>query len=1428
MADTRDPAASLSPAKRALLQKKLRESEGRQEATEAIAIIGMGCRFPGGASSPETFWQNLLAGVDAITPVPPDRWDNDAFCDPRMATPGELAMRWGGFVGNAGQFDPAFFGISPREAIRMDPQQRMLLEVAWETLEDAGVQAEGLRGTSTGVFIGVQSQSIDYYYLQLADIDTVEFQTNTGGAHSIIANRLSYFLDLRGPSFTVDTACSSSLVALHLACQSLRLRECNLAFAGGTNLIAAPETSIAYTKLGFMAPDGRCKTFDSRANGFVRGEGCGVILLKRLSDARKDHDPVIAVIRGTAVNQDGTTNGLTAPNGLSQQAVIRTALHSAGLEPSQIGYVETHGTGTILGDPIEVEALASVLAAESIDRGPCYLGAVKTNIGHLESAAGIAGIIKAALCLRHQLIPPNLHFGELNPHILLDGTRLRIPTDAREWVAKNGPRFAGVSSFGFGGTNAHAILEEAPAMSAREVSEEAPPWRSLTISAHSRKALTDVARAHIAFLQGEQSQKLSPRDISYTACLRRSHLSTRAVVVGRTHQEWADGLQQLCEGAEGALPAPGRPGLAVGDSAGRPQIVFVFSGQGPQWYAMGRELFAEEPVYRQMIERCASLLAPLAAKAPNGPWDLVAELKAAEDASRLDMTEIAQPAVFALQAALLELWKSWGVHPDCIIGHSLGEIAAAYAAGILQLEDAIRVVYHRGRVMQRAAGKGRMAAVGLSAEQASREIKGFEKSLLIGAFNSPNSVVLSGESDALQEVLASIGARGIFNRMLPGDFAFHSPVMEPYRAELAEALDGIKVEPPRVPIVSTVTGLPAAQGDYGPEYWGRNIREPVRFSDAVQKAVESGGRVFLEIGPHPVLGLPLSQCLHEVEKAIVLPSLRRESPERATMLTVLGNLHAWGYPIDWRRFFPEEGRCVSLPHYPWQHSLFWIERRATEGKSPLSWMGRKGEAEGEAPGPVAADVGRYEVQWIQRDRAGLAHQEARTEKQGRTGWLVFADHNDMGEAFAEEIRRRRETCILVRYGDGNLLETQPGCYRMSTNPGDDTRGLVNAVTASTEVDEWNVVYFWGLDAKDPVETDLVVSRVQRQLGCDCALRLAQTMQEGHGEKRVRLWFVTRGAQPVQNQKPLFMQAPLWGLGRTLAFEMPDVWGGVADLDPEEDPQRSSETLLEEILSPDDEDQVAFRKGARLVPRLCLLLTQDQGQKASLCDHDGAYLVTGAPDGLGIRVALWLAEQGAGHLVVVGAAGEGLESDRAAGTLRTIEKLGARIRIVTGDPADHATLAAVFDEFGRTVPPLRGIVQAAGGMDPVSAAGIDESLIARTFHQRAEAALLLHSLSQGIDLDFFVLFSSASAIMGSRDLAHFGAANHFVDVLAHRRRAQGLPALSVNWGWWPEAGTAEALAAYYPRIGLNPISSERAFNELAALLRIGCTDRLEGF
>ncbi|MGI9181140.1 MAG: type I polyketide synthase, partial [Longimicrobiaceae bacterium] len=849
MATNGDDLPQLQRALQALQQMRARLEALQQARSEPIAVVGMACRFPGGAGSPEAFWRLLVEARDGITEVPADRWDAAALYDPEVEAPGKMATRWGGFIEEVDRFDPAFFGIAPREAAQMDPQQRLLLEVGWEALESAGESLQCLRGSATGVFVGVHSHSSDYGLLQMRELEDVGTYTSTGTAHSIVANRLSYWLDLRGPSLAVDTACSSSLVAAHLAVQSLRARECDLALAGGVNLLLTPEVTVALSRMRMMAADGRCKTFDAAADGFVRGEGCGVIVLKRLSDALAGNDPILAVIAGSATNQDGATNGLTAPSGLAQREVVRRALADGKVDPARVTFVETHGTGTALGDPIEVEALAEVLGRSG--DAPCLLGAVKSNLGHLEGAAGIAGLIKAVLALRHETIPPNLHFREPNPHLTLAGTRFAIPTAPRPWPAGT-ERHVGVSSFGFGGTNAHLVLREytltprppLPHAGEAENSVTTRP-QPLVISGHTPEALDAFARSYRELLAGEA---LPLADVCYTAAARRSHHPHRLAAVGDTPEEMAGALAAYLAGDRCDAAARGHA-----DPDARRRLVFVFSGQGSQWPGMGRSLLEQELVFREKLAACDALLRPLAG------WSLLAELAAPAERSRLDETEVTQPVLFAMQVALAELWRSRGIVPDAVVGHSAGEVAAAHVAGALDLEQAIRVIHHRGRVMQPASGAGRMAAVGLSRSGAEAFLAD-RAGVSLAAVNGPSSAVLSGEVEAVEAAVAELTERGVFARVLPVSLASHSVQMEPLSIELVRSLASLSPQAPAIPLYSTVTGRRARLPDFDAGYWGRNLRDPVLFLPAIAAATEAGGTDFLEIAPHPILRTPLEQC----------------------------------------------------------------------------------------------------------------------------------------------------------------------------------------------------------------------------------------------------------------------------------------------------------------------------------------------------------------------------------------------------------------------------------------------------------------------------------------------------------------------------------------------------------------------------------------
>lgn len=700
----------------------------------AVAIVGIGCRFPGGANTPEQFWTLLRNGVDAITEMPPGRFDAEAVFDSELGKPGKLYTRWGGFLDAIDQFDPLFFGIAPREAQHIDPQQRLLLEVVWEALEDGGLVPDRLAGTRTGVFVGISSHDYSDIQAQPGNRHLIDAHSNSGGTASMAANRISYQFDFRGPSLAVDTACSSSLTAVHLACQSLASGDCDLAIVGGVNALLSPEPTIGFCKASMLAPDGRCKTFDARADGYVRSEGAGAVILKPLARAIDDHDPIYAVIRGAAVNQDGRTPGMSVPSMAAQAEMIQSALRTAGIVPSAVQYVEAHGTGTRVGDPIEATALGNVFAAGRAEDAPCLVGSVKTNIGHLEAASGIAGLIKTALALKHRRIPPSLHFREPNPSIAFAELRLRVPTILESWPSTPGPAIAGVNSFGFGGTNAHVILQEPPASATAPCGTADSDPCILTISAQSPEALRCLADQYRDLLLGDNAFSL--RDLCYTAAARRSHLDYRLAVVASSREGFLDRLNGYLSGEQRADIAVGRRTRSK-----KSKVAFIFPGMGPQWWGMGRELLQDEPVFRHVLEECDRLLRPLA------HWSLLDELTADEAASHVGDPYLAHVANFAIQIALAELWRSWGIIPDAVIGHSSGEMAASCVAGALDLPDAVRLAFHRGRLQQRTSGTGVMLAAGVSHDAALALISGCEDRVSVAAVNSPNSVTLSGTAD---------------------------------------------------------------------------------------------------------------------------------------------------------------------------------------------------------------------------------------------------------------------------------------------------------------------------------------------------------------------------------------------------------------------------------------------------------------------------------------------------------------------------------------------------------------------------------------------------------------------------------------------------------------------------------------------------------
>jgi acyl transferase domain-containing protein/acyl-CoA synthetase (AMP-forming)/AMP-acid ligase II/acyl carrier protein/GNAT superfamily N-acetyltransferase len=891
---------------------------------EPVALVGIGCRFPGARSKAE-FWNLLCEGRDSVTEVPADRWDAAGFYDPDSTVPGKMTTRWGGFVADLDQFEPLFFGISPREAVHLDPRQRLILEAAWEALEDAGIASDKLAGSQTGVFISTLGS--DYGNLMFDDVSRIEAFSGAGAADSILANRLSYFLDLKGPSLSLDTACSGSLVAIHLACQSLRTGESNLALVGGVNVILKPDANIFFSKAEALAADGRCKVFDASANGIVRSEGAGVVVLKPLSQALADNDRVYAIIRGSAVNSDGRSKGIMAPDKQAQQAVLRRAYEQAGVSPGQVQYVEAHGTGTRLGDPIEVQALGSVLSQGREAGEICALGSLKSNIGHTEAAAGIAGLIKVALALHHRQIPPNLHYHNPNPLIPFGELPLAVQTQLGPWPQPEKTLYAGVSSFGFGGTNAHVVLEESP-LSGQSAAESPAPAYLLPLSAQNEPALKALAQAYRNFFENAP-ETLDLGAVCRTAGAGRNHFNYRHSVTGANRPEL---LAQL-----DAFLAD-QPAKAVSHTN---RLVWVFSGQGSHWLGMGREMLAVSPVFRSTLERCEALLQPLTG------WSLLEELHAPEEASRLNETDRTQPAIFAIQVGLAAVWASCGIVPDAVVGQSLGEVAAAHVSGALSLEEAILVVAERSRLMKTTSGRGKTALVELPIEQAELAIASCSDVLSVAGSNSPTSSVLSGDPVILGKVLAYLQKQNVFGKMLPGvDVAFHSPQMDPIRGELEARLAGLQPRPTTLPLYSTVTGQLIAGEELGAAYWGRNLRDPFLFSGVVKLLAGQGFNLWLEVSPHPVLGSSILQGVRanpDDTAALVLNSMRRNSPEWAALLNNLGALYGRGYNPDWAGITRSPAPVVSLPTYPWQRQRFWFDQIAGLGVR-FDYPSRKAES----------------------------------------------------------------------------------------------------------------------------------------------------------------------------------------------------------------------------------------------------------------------------------------------------------------------------------------------------------------------------------------------------------------------------------------------------------------------------------------------------
>lgn len=932
-----EQAAALSPKRLALLAAELKERlDAAQSAARApVAVVGMACRFPG-APNVERFWELLREGREAVRDVPDARWSNDTYFDADPDAPGTISSRRAALLDDIDRFDPEFFHIAPREALTMDPQQRLILEVAWEALEHAGIAPTSVAGSATGVFVGISGN--DYQLRVLGQgAEAIDAYVASGNAHSVASGRLAYVLGLQGPALSIDTACSASLVALHVAAQSLRSGDCAMAIAGGVNVMCAPEASVAASRAHMLAADGRCKTFDASGDGYVRGEGCGLVVLKRLADAHRDGDRVLAVIAGSAINQDGRSSGLTVPNGPAQEAVLRAALAAAGVAPADIDYVEAHGTGTSLGDPIEVHALGNVLGDGRATDAPVLVGSVKTNVGHLESAAGVAGVIKVLLALEHEAIPPHLNFREPNPLIDWQSMPVRVATQLTPWRRGSRVRRAGVSSFGFSGTNAHLVLEEAPEASTRAAASLTVvdrPVHVMPLSARSETALRALATSYGEALDGDTLAGTPLADVAHTAAVGRAPFMTRAAIVAATAEEARAALRSF--GSASTHPSV-RRGVVRGASA--PEVVFLYTGSGAQYPRMGHALYEAAPVYRDVIDRCD---AALGADAHGRTLKSVLLGAAVHDMSWT------QPALFALELALTALWRSWGVRPAAVIGHSTGEYAAACAAGVFSLEDGLRLVAERGRLLEALPAGGAMATIAAPPGDVAAALEPFDGRVVIASYNAPDSVVVSGESHAVDQLVAMLAARGVDTQTVLVPVAAHSPLVDPALSAMRRCAAAVAMAAPTVPVAWNL-GADGPPEGVAPDadYWTRHMREPVRFASGISALHARGFRVFIEMGPHPTL-LAMAQAGVPPEGGVFVPSLRRGHDDWRTVMTGLADLYVQGVDIDWTAFDrPYSRRRVALPTYPFERRRFWIDHAsldrapAARRRAASTWHGRR-------------------------------------------------------------------------------------------------------------------------------------------------------------------------------------------------------------------------------------------------------------------------------------------------------------------------------------------------------------------------------------------------------------------------------------------------------------------------------------------------------
>lgn len=1350
-----------------------------------IAVVGMHVRCAG-ANSLDELWQLLSARGSAVTPVPVDR---EAFLQPLV----DQRPHWAGLLDDVARFDAELFGVSPREAEVMDPQLRLFLEVAWGALEDAGYAGRD-HEVATGVYAGVMYG--DYGY-------RANFHERADSPYRCwegfsLANRLSQLLGFQGPSFAVETACSSSATALHLACSALRAGECRAAVVGGVNLILDPDRFGSLGRLGILSPDGKCEPFGADANGTVIGEGAGVVVLKPLADALERGDRIYGVIKGTALSTGNGTVGFTAPNPQAQAEAIRRSLHVARIDPRTISYVETHGTGTALGDPIEVRGLSLAFGDPALwdprieADHRCAIGSVKPNIGHLEAGAGVMGLIKVLLQLHRGQLLPTITSREPSPHIPFPETPFVVQRELSAWqrpsitvegAATDVPRRAGLNSFGVGGANAHLILEEAPAPAGLP---EAPPVNRpahlLAVSARSAEALSRYAGALAGAVDAGSADVA---DVAFTLNTGHRVFERRGAIVARDRNELTQALRALETGAEA-------PGLVFGGgrAPGAGKVAFVFTGQGSQYAGMGRALYDAHPVFAEALNRCAALAD---AQLDRPLLDLLFAADGSPDAELLNQTGYTQPALFAFEYALAQLWMSWGVRPDVVMGHSVGEIAAMCVAGAMTLEGGVTLIAARGRLMQALPAGGAMVSVMAGEAVIQQALDGHGDEVAIAALNGPAQTVISGAGAAVHAIAERLARDGVKSKPLTVSHAFHSPLMQPMLEEYGRVVQTIRFTTPRIPVVSCVTGAFVRDEVTQPAYWKRQVADPVRFMTGMRVLEHERITAFVEIGPVPVLLGMGRQCVQDDSVAQWLPSLRRDADAWPTMLGSLGRLFVEGVPVDWKAFdAPYHRRRVSVPVYAFGGRRYWLKGVI----APAQIVGASRSGSG-----VAAGVRRYDLVWREVSTTG----EQGTPPAATC--VVFVDRGDTGRAVIDALRRRGVRGIAVSAGQAFRRVDHE---RFEIDP--DREADLASVYAGIDSAAGDMCV---LDLR-ALDLDGVDAGAAGAMLPSVVMRAAALVRTSPGGREPwPVWFVTRGAIAVGEGEPSALsvaQAAIWGFARTASLEYPDRVAGVIDLAPTSD-AGEPEALASVVLGRGAEDQIAIRGAARFVPRLVDARTPS-GEKAAI-RPDGAYLVTGGTGALGLLVAEWLVDRGARHLVLVSRSGEAAPGVRSR--LAALESRGARITVARGDVSHAPDVDRIVSEIEAGPVALRGVVLAAGVDAQAGIAELTREAVSAVLAPKTLGTWLLHDRTRRSPLDLFVCFSSMASLVGAQGRAHYAAANAFVDALAEERRRLGLAVTSINWGPWAGGGMAtDTQVQQFERVGNHALDPTAAVAELDAL------------